>query len=331
MIAKLVTHAGDRLSAIDAQATALDAFVIDGIRHNIPFLSALMQHQRWRDGKLSTGFIAEEFPDGFLAARRRGRDRSADHRGGRRACRSRPERAQARDFRPVSRRSGACTFDLKRAVMLGTARIDVEVAPSDGGVDVVVRRRPPAARRYRVDAGRAGVARRRSTSKPIAVQVRADPQRFCARPSRRRCRGARLYASRGGARRLDDRARRRRSVEDAALPDAGLVKAIAVKEGQQVRPGDPLCVVEAMKMENQLVGRARRDGEEDRRQGRRFARGRRGDHGIRVAPHPAVRSALAAAGPWRERFIATSRVLRHPRSSSAKPRDCPGAFPLRPS
>src|SRR5271166_1278145 len=65
MIAKLVTHALDRLAAIDAQATALDAFVIDGIRHNIPFLSALMQHPRWREGRLSTGFIAEEFPNGF--------------------------------------------------------------------------------------------------------------------------------------------------------------------------------------------------------------------------------------------------------------------------
>src|SRR5271155_3817675 len=65
MIAKLVTHAPDRLAAIDAQATALDAFVINGIRHNIPFLSALMQHPRWREGRLSTGFIAEEFPDGF--------------------------------------------------------------------------------------------------------------------------------------------------------------------------------------------------------------------------------------------------------------------------
>src|SRR5579862_1545107 len=65
MIAKLVTHAPTRLEAITAQADALDAFVIDGIRHNIPFLSALMQHPRWRAGKLSTGFIAEEFPAGF--------------------------------------------------------------------------------------------------------------------------------------------------------------------------------------------------------------------------------------------------------------------------
>ena len=48
MIAKLVTHAPTRAAAIAAQADALDAFVIDGIRHNIPFLAALMQHPRWR-------------------------------------------------------------------------------------------------------------------------------------------------------------------------------------------------------------------------------------------------------------------------------------------
>ncbi len=65
MIAKLVTHAPTREQAIDAQSDALDAFYVGGIRHNIPFLSALMAHPRWRSGKLSTGFIAEEFPDGF--------------------------------------------------------------------------------------------------------------------------------------------------------------------------------------------------------------------------------------------------------------------------
>ena len=65
MIAKLVTHAPTRAEAIAAQADALDAFTIEGIRHNMPFLAALMQHPRWQAGKLSTAFIAEEFPDGF--------------------------------------------------------------------------------------------------------------------------------------------------------------------------------------------------------------------------------------------------------------------------
>src|ERR1700755_977464 len=54
MIAQLVTHAPSRAAAIEAQSRALDAFYVDGIRHNIPFLSALMNHPRWRGGDLST-------------------------------------------------------------------------------------------------------------------------------------------------------------------------------------------------------------------------------------------------------------------------------------
>src|SRR5262249_20584081 len=65
MIAKLITYGPTREAAIEAQAAALDAFYIEGIEHNIPFLSALMQHPRWRRGDLSTGFIAEEFAGGF--------------------------------------------------------------------------------------------------------------------------------------------------------------------------------------------------------------------------------------------------------------------------
>jgi len=66
MIAKLCTWAPDRISAIDAMAEALDRFEVDGIGHNLPFLSAVMQKPRFRDGNLTTGFIVEEFPDGFV-------------------------------------------------------------------------------------------------------------------------------------------------------------------------------------------------------------------------------------------------------------------------
>ena len=72
MIAKLVTWAPTRAQAIESQGEALDAFAIDGIRHNIPFLSALMSHPRWRSGNISTGFIAEEFPEGFSAPEPKG-------------------------------------------------------------------------------------------------------------------------------------------------------------------------------------------------------------------------------------------------------------------
>ena len=123
MIAKLVTHAPDRLAAIEAQAAALDAFVIDGIRHNIPFLSALMQHPRWREGRLSTGFIAEEFPYGFhpLVAKGETERRLAvvathvDH-----VLNERKRRisGQLREhFR----------FETKRVVVMGRSRIELEI------------------------------------------------------------------------------------------------------------------------------------------------------------------------------------------------------------
>jgi propionyl-CoA carboxylase alpha chain len=68
MIAKLITWAPTRIEAIDAQVDALDQFVIDGISDNVDFLSALMQHPRFREGNITTGFIAEEYPDGFHGA-----------------------------------------------------------------------------------------------------------------------------------------------------------------------------------------------------------------------------------------------------------------------
>ncbi|HEX8573114.1 MAG TPA: acetyl/propionyl/methylcrotonyl-CoA carboxylase subunit alpha [Allosphingosinicella sp.] len=68
MIAKLITWAPTREAAIDRQIEALDSFIVEGIGHNVDFLSALMQHPRFREGRLTTGFIAEEYPDGFTGA-----------------------------------------------------------------------------------------------------------------------------------------------------------------------------------------------------------------------------------------------------------------------
>jgi propionyl-CoA carboxylase alpha chain len=71
MVAKLCTWAPEkdgapaRLTAIDAMSAALDNFEVEGIGHNLPFLSAVMQHERFRSGTITTAFIAEEFPDGF--------------------------------------------------------------------------------------------------------------------------------------------------------------------------------------------------------------------------------------------------------------------------
>ena len=68
MIAKLVTHGKDREQSIEAMSKALDAFRIDGIRHNIDFVAAIMAHDRFKSGVITTAFIAEEYPDGFEGA-----------------------------------------------------------------------------------------------------------------------------------------------------------------------------------------------------------------------------------------------------------------------
>jgi propionyl-CoA carboxylase alpha chain len=68
MIAKLVTWGKTRDEAADKQIAALDRFELEGLGHNIDFLSAIMQHPRFRSGELTTGFIAEEYPEGFHGA-----------------------------------------------------------------------------------------------------------------------------------------------------------------------------------------------------------------------------------------------------------------------
>jgi propionyl-CoA carboxylase alpha chain len=68
MIAKLITYGSTRDQAIEHMRTALDEFLIRGVSHNMSFLSALMMHPRFVEGRISTNMIAEEYPDGFHPA-----------------------------------------------------------------------------------------------------------------------------------------------------------------------------------------------------------------------------------------------------------------------
>ena len=65
MIAKLCTWAPSRLEAIEEMRVALDSFEVEGIGHNLPFLSAVMDHEKFVSGDITTAFIAEEYPEGF--------------------------------------------------------------------------------------------------------------------------------------------------------------------------------------------------------------------------------------------------------------------------
>ena len=254
MIAKLVTHAPTRLDAIDAQAQALDAFAIEGIRHNIPFLSALMAHDRWKSGRLSTGFIAEEFPEGFKPIAPEGETAhlmaavaaAIDHKLNQR---KRGISGQMRAAAPVK-------FETERVVMLGDQRFYVAV--EDMAYATVVRF--SEGHHHEVASGwRPGEPVWQGTidGTEVALQVRPLLNGVALSHAGAHA-AARVYT--------------KREAELAALmpekvaadtgkfllcPMPGLVKSIAVKEGQEVKAGEALCIVEAMKMENVL--RAEKD------------------------------------------------------------------------
>ncbi len=252
MIAKLVTHAPTRLEAIDAQATALDSFYIDGIRHNIPFLATLMQHPRWRDGRLSTGFIAEEFPNGFTRPTPEGETAKimatiaafVDHR----------HNTRKRKISGQLRAPERLHFDVKRVVMLGKTRVDVEVVDREaqGGLDVVF----ADGKRMRVDSPWTPghpVWRGDIDEKPMSAKIRPILNGYEISHG-----GAHAFARVFTVREaelagwmLD-----RKGAADTRFllcPMPGLVKSISVEVGQEVKVGEALCIVEAMKMENVLV------------------------------------------------------------------------------
>jgi propionyl-CoA carboxylase alpha chain len=214
MIAKLVTHAPTRLQAIEAQAAALDAFAVEGIRHNIPFLSALMQHPRWQSGQLSTGFIAEEFPQGFKAPAPEGE--VALRMAAVAAAIDHLMNERKRRISGQMRAASAVRFERERVVMLG----------SRGGGRGHRRRvrgghrRPVLAHRLRLGprpAGLDGPCGRRMGGRAGA----ADPERGVALPCGRFRRRARLHPPRGGAGGADAGAAGGGYGQAAALPDAG--------------------------------------------------------------------------------------------------------------
>ena len=148
MIAKLITWAPTREEAIDAQIAALDRFEIDGLGHNIDFLSALMQHPRFRSGNITTNFIAEEYPDGFARRARRRRRSSARPRRDRRLRRDRAIRTARGAI------DGQLNGPLEPPVRLaGPARRDTDHEVALDGDDADGRRR--GARRSRRSMRRA--------------------------------------------------------------------------------------------------------------------------------------------------------------------------------
>jgi propionyl-CoA carboxylase alpha chain len=259
MIAKLVTHAPSRAAAIEAQATALDSFYIDGIRHNIPFLSALMLHPRWREGNLSTGFIAEEFPKGFAVrvpegevARRLAAVAAAiDHVLGER----KRQISGQLIHRPVQR-------ERRRAVWLDRNGIALDIAREDDFITVrfVGADGNPGHPHQLVSPWVPGdpVWQGSVDGHPVAMQVRPIPNGFRLAHQGFEVAVNVFTESEAAAARLMPVKTATDTGKKLLCPMPGLVVSIAVVEGQEVKSGETLAVVEAMKMQNVL--RAERDG-----------------------------------------------------------------------
>ena len=258
MIAKLITYGADRDLAIKAMRQALDGYYIRGVQHNIAFLSALMNRPRFVEGRLSTGFIAEEYPDGFHASdvvhddpsilvavassmhyayQQRAAGITGQHNG--------HERAVSTDW----------------SVLLGKKIVPVSVTRADGGFDVDIRARGFTKSTVEVrsdwtlgEAVFEGAVNGQEViiqSERMAVGYRllhagsqADIRVLSAK-------GAELYLLMPEKQPAD-------TSKLLMSPMPGLLLSVSVEVGHEVKAGEELAVVEAMKMENVL--RATQDG-----------------------------------------------------------------------
>ncbi|PVX29214.1 acetyl-CoA carboxylase biotin carboxylase subunit [Sphingomonas pokkalii] len=253
MIAKLVTWGPTRDEAADLQVHALDRFRIDGIGHNIDFLSAIMQHPRFRSGELTTGFIAEEYPEGFHGA-------PADDQLVRRLAAVAVVLDLARTARAaeISGQLGAVALSTERSVRIGEHRFEVTVDGCESGLLVNLS----------------------SDSPPLEVSghwrlgepqffARIDGVEFATSVDRMRS-GWKLTAH-GAAHLVEVLPPHVAQYRDHMIakvppdmtrfllaPMPGLLTRLHVQPGDKVEAGQALAVIEAMKMENIL--RAERAG-----------------------------------------------------------------------
>jgi len=254
MIAKLVASGADRNQAIERLRSALDGFYVAGVQHNIAFLAAAVAKPRFAAGALSTNFIAEEFrggfgpPPGFVEP-----DRVillAAALGHRRI----QEREAAIEGQLASVRTGIAE---RSVVLLDGRPYPVSVAPGDGA--------------YRVEVdGESGLASTDWRPGEVLLQIRIGERLAIVQIER--LPGAAFRLVHGGVIRraqvLPPRAAEllalmpeKQASDTSRLllsPMPGLLSSVAVTQGQEVKAGEPLAVVEAMKMENIL--RSERDG-----------------------------------------------------------------------
>jgi propionyl-CoA carboxylase alpha chain len=250
MIAKLCTWAPTRDAAIDAMTVALDEFEVEGVGNNLPFLSAVMQQPRFREGRLTTGYIAEEFPDGFTGV---ALPQAMLSRLAAIACCS-AYAIETRGFLDAARVPNG--KPASRAVLIGERRWDFSVAAD--GIEYWLT--DPEGHKLLVETSwRPGmtIASARVDGELHHVKLARLTNGF-----RLRYRGADLV-TRVLLPRIADLMTLMPVKPPPDLsrcllcPMPGQVVRIDVAEGEIVEDGQPLAIIEAMKMENVLKAEKR--------------------------------------------------------------------------
>ncbi len=254
MIAKLCVWAPDRDAAITGMGRALEDMYIEGPAHNTPFLSAVMDQPRFASGVLSTNYIPTEFPDGFSGLAPESWQSDVILSVAITAHRLLARRAQGV--------SGAYSGRPPRndwVVVAAGARREVEVKDTAKGLEIHL---PAEARslflselswrpgdaqfRGRLD-GRSFTASIKPAAEGFDISLRAVRQRVLVLTP--------LSADLHGkipAKAPPDTSRL------VVSPMPGLVVSMDVGEGEEIKAGQVICVIEAMKMQN--IIRAERDG-----------------------------------------------------------------------
>ncbi|MDF1775182.1 MAG: acetyl/propionyl/methylcrotonyl-CoA carboxylase subunit alpha [Rhizobiaceae bacterium] len=255
MIAKLCTWAKDRDSAVVKMTDALDHFEVEGIGHNIPFLAAVMSHQRFRSGNITTAFIEEEYPDGFhgvaadgeLALHLSAVALVLDTLGHRRH-----QLTADRRFA-----SGAPSHQIEKTIRINRDNCPSVLRQTNDGFEVVIGDHAPLCIKTDWQPGQS-LARVSIDQSEKAFKVNSVPGGF-----RLRHRGVdqRVQVLDTRVAELAALMPEKQAPDTSNLllcPMPGLVVALKVEEGSIIQEGQPLAIVEAMKMENVL--RAEKSG-----------------------------------------------------------------------
>jgi len=248
MIAKLCSWAKTRPDAVDGMARALEAFHLEGLGHNVPFLSAVMDQQRFREGRLSTSYIKDEFPDGFhgLAPTPFQQD----------VMTAVAVFAQ----RMLARRSGGGEGERDIwTVMVDRQSRTVRVLPTEACVEIELIDEERVLRLEGCDwvPGRA-VFHGALDGREFSATIKPAAQGF---DIRHRAADARVLVLAPHLAELMARLPEREPADTSRLivsPMPGLVVSLDVEVGQEVKTGETVAVIEAMKMQN--IIKAERDG-----------------------------------------------------------------------